>query len=87
MGDLHLSSLSNAQKYGKKLSESRLEHLLEIFDGIPPGDHSNGHWKIEGNPMTDWYAVLSGEAIIALFRDEQEADRFRLSMINRELDR
>jgi hypothetical protein len=81
MGDLKLSSQTYAQK-----NESRLEHLLDIFDVVPPGNQRNV-WQIDGDPVSQWYAVLSGAAIIALFRDEHEADRFRLLMIGGEMDR
>lgn len=57
-----------------------IDSALEQFQVIPPGD-----WYTEAN-LTDWFAVVNGEGIIAYFAREVDACAFRLMQVNRLLN-
>lgn len=47
--------------------------------------HAPGMWENEEGPK-GWYAVSNDDGIIAYFGDEADAFRWRMDMINRELN-
>jgi hypothetical protein len=62
-------------KQGKSMGD-----LLEEYGVLDPYD-----WINDEGPK-GWYAVANDDGIIAYFRDERSALRFRLSEINRLLN-
>ena len=57
-----------------------LDEALERWSVLPPG-----MWGNEDGPK-GWYAVANDDGIVAYFHDEVDAYRWRLSMINRDLN-
>jgi hypothetical protein len=58
-----------------------IEYLLnEVWTVLPPG-----MWENEDGPQ-GWYAVTNNDGIVAYFGNENDALRWRLAMINRELN-
>lgn len=57
-----------------------LDDLLKVWCVHPPG-----MWENDTGP-SNWYAVSNEDGIVAYFRDEVDAYRFRLDMINRTLN-
>ena len=56
-----------------------LDEALEIWQVHAPGTWANTEWPI------DWWAVSNDDGIVAYFRDEADALRFRLAEVNRSL--
>ncbi len=54
--------------------------LLETWHVHEPGD-----WENDDGPR-DWWAVSNDKGIVAYFGDETAAFRFRLDMINRDMN-
>jgi hypothetical protein len=60
----------------------KLEDLMELYDVIPPGDHGKSGWRIDKDPASNWHAVVAGDVVIALVRDQDVADGFWLFVLN-----
>jgi len=63
-----------------KSSDSKMDDLFEEWQVSPPG-----MWENNSGPL-EWYAVSNNDGIKAYFGDEVDACRWRLDMINRELN-
>lgn len=57
-----------------------LDDMLESIAVLYPGE-----WYNTDGPV-GWFAVSNDEGIIAYFREESDAFRFRLAEINRKLN-
>ena len=62
------------------MANLNLDSLLESISVSSPG-----MWENDIGPK-DWWAVINDDGIIAYFRDEVDAFRFRLDYINRLLN-
>lgn len=57
-----------------------MDDMLEKWSVLPPG-----MWDNEDGPKA-WFAVCNDDGIKAYFGDEADAFRWRMDMINRELN-
>lgn len=57
--------------------------LLDVWAVHPPGMWKN---ELSSSPIGNWYAVSDDSGIVAYFHDENDAYRYRLDQINRELN-
>jgi hypothetical protein len=57
-----------------------LEEALAKWRVIPPGQ-----WENDDGPL-DWWAVEDDNGIVGYFPTEADANRYRLFMVNRDLN-
>lgn len=62
------------------MTTKTLDDLLEVWAVHPPG-----MWENDDGPE-GWYAVSNDDGIKAYFGEEVDAYRWRLDMINKELN-
>jgi hypothetical protein len=62
------------------MASMTIEETLEKWQVIAPGQ-----WENEDGPE-DWWAVENDNGIVAFFGDEVDANRYRLWMVNRDLN-
>lgn len=73
----------NINEAASDLEASNLMELLDEWAVMFPG-----MWENENTPtLGEWYAVSNNDGIIAYFGNESDAFRFRLSEINRILNK
>jgi hypothetical protein len=63
------------------MAQETLDELLETWNVDPPGLLED-----RGEDVSEWYAVSNQDGIIAYFAHEEDAFRFRLAEINRQLN-
>lgn len=69
-------------------TRDRFRSVMNIDDWLDAVSvHAPGMWENEAGPV-DWYAVSVADdgGIVAYFRDEVDACRFRLDYINRKMN-